>query len=995
MTDFYTALNTVISKCGANILDTPALCKEELHNAGIEENTLEEQLFFLILDKNIFFEIKKITGNDKEIKNIYDLAVKVYLRLFANEGYSNNREIILIKHIQTIVDVLDDNKLMQIEYCRNKKEATITDFETALRKLIQDYDTSVLENPNRVSAFFNEISENVLKDESNEFKLFLEKMNKGNISFRNKKNKYFLKIVKQVLDSFGKNYVPLQKEYNRYEQEQEERKRIKENKKYPLEKNNKQKKTNTSVLGNGQTIAKIQKNKSLLQNSIDDFCDEDLFFDEYSFLWMVLVCPIFMVIYADIIFWEYLDGALYFCIYSSFFTIGICYGAFTYKFLTWKSTCIIKKKSNNDSIMDWIVFFIFDIIRITIGGIVGLIFWLLDSLDSLPIENNILWFIIPGMAYSGLFILLENIHIIYYKINKNPKLLQIITLAIINVIIIIGIVKFKSQNNFQSISHNNEKLSYIVIGKNEEIKTLKKAIKLIDEGGTIELRPGTYNGNININKNIKLLGIKEDIKTKSSSELPIIKGQCKIKANAEIEGVVFTKGFSEENCLLVKSDSRIKNIAILNSAHDGIVFTAKNATLENSIISNCENYGIRCRGNANPTIINSHINRTSQAGICIEDNANTTLTNCIITNNKAYGLVIKNTASGNFSNCIINNSGFSGIVIKSPVKSVFLNCDIFNNGGNGVKISNGPRLKMGATSKFENCKLYDNKNGILIYNKANPILQDCEIYSNKVYGIWIKNDINGIYPSCFIHDNTVQNIFSQKKYNTDIQSTIKSNNGNTTVISPKPQITTLQAEPGETFTVPKYVHIDLNVHEEKDLESRTLFTVSKDSIVYLSNKHKDGIIVKIKFDDNHIGWLNSTYLRDFKITSVQVGNYNSDKDTWVVIPGNKLNALNMNQLGIKFDVETKINNDKDTTYYVRVINPENKYFQGKNTPSGFTGWFAGPTKTGSFQAIIKDIPNNYYKNHLGTWRIEIWYHDPKNTNEQNFTCIASTEFILY
>ncbi len=222
----------------------------------------------------------------------------------------------------------------------------------------------------------------------------------------------------------------------------------------------------------------------------------------------------------------------------------------------------------------------------------------------------------------------------------------------------------------------------------------------------------------------------------------------------------------------------------------------------------------------------------------------------------------------------------------------------------------------------------------------------------------------------------------------------KKNNSNT-VISPKPQITTLQAEPGETFTVPKYVHIDLNVHEEKDLESRTLFTVSKDSIVYLSDKHKDGIIVKIKFDDNHIGWLNSTYLRDFKITSVQVGNYNSDKDTWVVRPGNKLNALNMNQLGIKFDVETKINNDKDTTYYVRVINPENKYFQGKNTPSGFTGWFAGPTKTGSFQAIIKDIPNNYYKNHLGTWRIEIWYHDPKNTNEQNFTCIASTEFILY
>lgn len=507
--------------------------------------------------------------------------------------------------------------------------------------------------------------------------------------------------------------------------------------------NNSLKNNNVSKIGNGQTIAKIQKNKTIY-----DFCQSDLI------LAMLFVCPIFMVIYAGIIFWEYLDYAQYIFIFFWFLTLG----TIDYTFLDdWECTRIIKKKSNNDSIMDWIVFFIFDIIRITIGGIVGLSLWPFLHI-SLPIEDNILWLIIPGMAYSGLFILLAKIDIIYYKINKNPKLLQIITLAIINVIIIIGIVNLKSQNNFQSISHNNEKLSYIVIGKNEEIKTLKKAIKLIDEGGTIELRPGTYIG-ININKNIKLLGIKEDIKTKTFSELPIIKGLCKIKANAEIEGVVFTKSIWEDNCLLVKSDSRIKNIAILNSGHDGIVFTAKNATLENSIISNCANYGIRCRGNASPSITNTQINEANDAGIVLEDNSNPLLMNCKISGSDGYGLVIKNTASGNFSNCIINNSGYSGIVIKSPVKSVFLNCDIFNNGGNGVKISNGPQLIMGVTSRFEKCKMHNNKNGILIYNKANPILQDCEIYSNKVYGIYIKNYVDSNFPSCFIHDNTMQNIF--------------------------------------------------------------------------------------------------------------------------------------------------------------------------------------------------------------------------------------------
>lgn len=871
MTDFYTALNTVISKCGANILDTPALCKEELHNAGIEENTLEEQLFFLILDKNIFFEIKKITGNDKEIKNTYDLAIKVYLRLFANEGYSNNREIILIKHIQTIVDVLDDNKLIQIKNYQNKKEVSIIDFEIALKKLIHDYDVTILTTPDKAAAILNDFSGNVLKDVNANFKRFLEKLNQGNFTFQNSKERHYFEILKQVTESLEKTYLPLKKIDN----QSSIRNHSLENNTQPvlspiagticryLVKEGSDVSPDTKILtiecmkmeleikagcsgkvhfitpvGSkikmNQTIATIHKDnqslqkeynkhedlkirkeeknrenekkqpRSLIQNSIDNFLESDL-------IWgMCFCCPIIMVIYAAIIFWEYLNIYDYLCMGFCFFMIGtICTLLLEYinKFLNWKSIRIINKNSNNirrlyriDSIMDRIVFFIFCIARIAIGGIFELIFWLFLP-SSLPIDNNIVWIIFPGMAYSALFILIEIIYIIYQKINKNPKVFYIIILAIINVIIIIGIVKLKSQNNgITSISLNNQKLSYIVVGKNEEIKTLKKAIKLIDEGGTIELRPGTYNGNININKNIKLLGIKEDIKTKSSSELPIIKGQCKIKANAEIEGVAFTKSYWEEyNCLLVKSDSRIKNIAILNSAHDGIVFTAKNATLENSIISNCMDNGIRCCGNASPSIINTQINKTNDAGIVLEDNSNPLLMNCKISGSNGYGLVIKNTASGNFSNCIINNSDYSGIVIKSPVKSVFLNCDIFNNGGNGVKISNGPRLKMGTTSRFENCKLYDNKNGILIYNKANPILQDCEIYSNKVYGIWIKNDINGIYPSCFIHDNTVQNIFLVKRNTIQIynlQSTIKSNNGNTTVVSQEPKKTTLQPEPG-------------------------------------------------------------------------------------------------------------------------------------------------------------------------------------------------------
>ena len=154
------------------------------------------------------------------------------------------------------------------------------------------------------------------------------------------------------------------------------------------------------------------------------------------------------------------------------------------------------------------------------------------------------------------------------------------------------------------------------------------------------------------------------------------------------------------------------------------------------------------------------------------------------------------------------------------------------------------------------------------------------------------------------------------------------------VASQKIKNTTLKAEPGETFSVPKYVHKDLNVHEKADINSNTLFSVSKDSLVYVSDKHKDGVVVKIKFDDNHIGWVNGTYLRDFKIISVQLGNHD-DNGNLIGKWGDTLYASQIKHLAIKFDVDTKNNYDKKVTVYLKIISPYG-YMQGKNTLSGYS-----------------------------------------------------------
>lgn len=576
------------------------------------------------------------------------------------------------------------------------------------------------------------------------------------------------------------------------------------------------------------------------------------------------------------------------------------------------------------------------------------------------------------------------------SVNKSRKFYAIGIVILAIIFLAIGILKNRVNithtNGVTNVSLNTQKLPYIEVGKDEKFKTLKKAILFIEEGGTIVLKPGVYTGSININKKLKLVGIKEDIKTKATSELPIIRGRCKVKAPAEIEGIAFKT--SEGSCLLVKSDSRIKNITILRSGHDGIVFTTKNATLENARISNCKNFGIRCSGKAEPSIINTQINKTNQVGIVLEDNSNSILTNCSINGSNGYGLVIKNKSSGNFSNCFVNNSGYSGIVIKSSEKSVFINCDISNNGGNGAKIGGS------TTSEFKNCKIYDNKNGILIHNKANPILTDCKIYLNKKYGIWVKNYANNMYPSCVIYGNALQNIFQKTSSPSQIEtqsSTIK-NNKNTVVVSQEPRTTILKADPGETFSVAKYVQTDgLNVRSGPGENYNSIFTVTKNSLVYVSDTSKSGVWVKIKYN-NKIGWVNKTFLSDFVIKSVHVGNHDDDGD-WITKPGEILFASKVMHLGIIIDVLTINGYNKNTTFHIKIITPDNKYIQGNNVPIGYTVVWPCKLKNGYYVIPTFNISRKYYKKQPGKWLIQIFYQNPENDN--TFDCIAEKKFIIH
>lgn len=218
--------------------------------------------------------------------------------------------------------------------------------------------------------------------------------------------------------------------------------------------------------------------------------------------------------------------------------------------------------------------------------------------------------------------------------------------------------------------------------------------------------------------------------------------------------------------------------------------------------------------------------------------------------------------------------------------------------------------------------------------------------------------------------------------------------------TPKENVKSLKAEPGETFSVIKYVHsYGLNVHSEPVLtDDNKIFTITQNSLVYLSNKDKKGVAVRVKNDKNQIGWVNETFLRDFTIKSVQIGN-NDDYGNWIIKPGDMLYASQIKHLGVWFYADTNMYL-KNITFFIKIRKTDGSTQIWNSSISTEEQVFAykwtGEIKNGKneIQTFFNMKSHSYYVDHPGQWIIEIWYKNPEN-EKNTFYCISSKIFELW
>lgn len=315
---------------------------------------------------------------------------------------------------------------------------------------------------------------------------------------------------------------------------------------------------------------------------------------------------------------------------------------------------------------------------------------------------------------------------------------------------------------------------HIVVGKDGDVDSLQKALNCVVEGGTIILKAGVYSLNINLNKKVKIRGCTESIRELSSADLPIIvldsSQTCEIIDSVEVEGVVFThkkdltfsnlleyaeeKTDFDENlnpdreinetvlktCLLVSSDSKFKNIAIVDSLSCGITFAGKNSFLEDSIISHCYNYCICCTKNTDVEISSTRILKSNKIGVvCIEE-ALPSFKNCDISGNNSHGIYTTDNAKGMYVNCRIYNNKGNGIVIRKNSVADVNGCEIHHN------------RHCIFDKKAEREKLIKIYSGVVVSENAKATLKNVEIYCQDAFGILMKGNGSCIQENCNIHD---------------------------------------------------------------------------------------------------------------------------------------------------------------------------------------------------------------------------------------------------
>ncbi len=194
----------------------------------------------------------------------------------------------------------------------------------------------------------------------------------------------------------------------------------------------------------------------------------------------------------------------------------------------------------------------------------------------------------------------------------------------------------------------------------------------------------------------------------------------------------------------------------------------------------------------------------------------------------------------------------------------------------------------------------------------------------------------------------------------------------------------------------KFVHTQaLSLRKEPSTDAKIIATLSQDMKIIIfpdSKRDETKSWVKAEWNDT-IGYVNDTYLRDFKIIEILLG-YTSARSGKLTQLSTKsgLKARDIRLLTVQARIESFVD-DMLAGFKIKIINPYNETVYSSS--SGYT-YTAEQIIHKNDDLYNLDSWGNPYGGYyyFGKWSVEIWYANPLNPSNTN-ACIASKSFRLY
>ena len=288
----------------------------------------------------------------------------------------------------------------------------------------------------------------------------------------------------------------------------------------------------------------------------------------------------------------------------------------------------------------------------------------------------------------------------------------------------------------------------IVVGKNQPVTSIRKAIELAKEKDTIIVQPGIYKeGNIVVNKNITLLG----------QNYPVLDGEKKFEI-LTVSGVNITiKGFQLQNC----GQSAMNDYASIK------VIDSKNVFIEDNRVINSF-FGIHFSNSSYITIRHNSISGSPTSeqntgnGIHLWKCNHALIDNNFITGHRDgiyFEFVTESTIQNNLSE---KNIRYGLHFMFSNDDNYFNNT--FNNNGAGVAVMYSHKVKMEG-NKFQ-MNWGPSSYGILLKDISDSYIQNNTFYKNSV----------GIHMEGSSRINAFKNIFKENGWAIKVQASCDDNN---------------------------------------------------------------------------------------------------------------------------------------------------------------------------------------------------------------------------